>query len=143
MSIDGRTDHDERVEIEQAWRRGDVRVMVTKPKVFGHGMNWQHCSKMVFCGLGYSYEQYYQSLRRCHRFGQTRPVEAHIVLSEPERNIYATVLDKERQAQELSGGLLAGMRDHTKAELFAGTSKGDTYEPRTALTLPAWMRESA
>ena len=129
--------------MELRWRQGDVRVMVTKPKVFGHGMNWQHCSKMVFVGLGYSYEQYYQALRRCHRFGQTRRVHAHIVLSEPERDVYSTVLDKERQALELSGGLLAGMRDHGRAALFAGTSKGDTYEPRRQLTLPEWMKESA
>jgi hypothetical protein len=122
---------------------GRTRVLVTKPSLAGFGMNFQRCARMVFVGLGYSYEQYYQALRRCHRFGQTRPVEAHIVLSEPERDIYSTVLAKERQALELSGGLLEGMRDHGRAQLFAGTSKGDAYEPSQPLTLPTWMERTA
>jgi hypothetical protein len=65
------------------------------------------------------------------------------VLSEPERAIYDVVLDKERQALEMAGGLLEGMRDHGRAALFSGTSKGDSYEPSRALTLPAWMKATA
>lgn len=122
---------------------GRIRVLVTKPSIAGFGMNFQRCARMVFVGLGYSYEAYYQALRRCHRFGQTRRVQAHIVLADVESEVHDTVLAKERQALELSGGLLAGMRAHTHAELFAGTSKGDDYEPSRPLTLPTWMQESA
>lgn len=102
-------------------------------------MNWQHCHRMVFVGLGYSYEKYYQALRRCHRFGQERVVEAHIVVSTAESTVYNAVLDKERQAAELSGGLLAEVKQYERAELFAGTSSEDDYEPRRALSLPGWM----
>lgn len=94
---------------------------------------------MAFVGIGYSYEQYYQALRRCHRFGQTRVVEAHIVVSTAESTVYNAVLDKERQAAELSGGLLAEVKHYERAELFAGTSSEDDYEPRRSLSLPGWM----
>jgi superfamily II DNA or RNA helicase len=143
VEVVGSDDPDAKAERLAAFADGTIRVLVTKPSIAGFGMNFQRCARMAFVGLGYSYEQYYQALRRCHRFGQTRRVHAHIVLSEPERGVYSTVLDKERQALELSGGLLEGMRDRGRAALFAGTSKGDTYEPRRQLTLPDWMKESA
>lgn len=143
VNVQGSDAPERKAEELLAFAEGHTRVLVTKGSIAAFGMNFQQCARMVFVGLGYSYEQYYQALRRCHRFGQTRPVEAHIVLSEPERDIYATVLDKERQALELSGGLLEGMRDHGRAQLFNGTSKGDCYEPSRALTLPTWMERSA
>jgi hypothetical protein len=71
---DGRGDRDHR---EREWRdRQGPRARSAKPKVFGFGLNWQHCNRMLFLGLGDSYEQYYQAVRRCWRFGQTQPVEA-------------------------------------------------------------------
>lgn len=122
---------------------GRFRVLVTKVGIAGFGMNFQRCARMAFVGLGYSYEGYYQALRRCYRFGQRRPVIAHVVLSEIERSIFDTILLKERQAAELSGGLLAEVRDYERAELFAGTTSADTYEPREALALPAWMERAS
>jgi hypothetical protein len=118
---------------------GRTQILVTKASIAAFGLNFQRCARMAFVGLGYSYEQYYQALRRCHRFGQTRKVEAHIILSEPERPIYATVLDKERQAAELSGGLLAEVRDYERAELLQGTSAGDSYEPTEEARVPQWL----
>lgn len=143
VNVQGSDKPDLKAERLAAFADGGIRVLVTKAGLAGFGMNFQRCARMVFVGLGYSYEAYYQALRRCHRFGQTRPVQAHIVLSEPERTIYTTVLEKERQALELSGGLLEGMRDLGRAQLFAGTSKGDDYEPSRPLTLPSWLKESA
>lgn len=122
---------------------GRSHVLVTKVGIAGFGMNFQRCARMAFVGLGYSYEGYYQALRRCYRFGQTRPVVAHVVLSEIERGIFDTILLKERQAAELSGGLLAEVRDYERAELFAGTTSADTYEPREALALPGWMERAS
>lgn len=121
---------------------GNIRVLVTKPSIAGQGLNFQSCARMVFVGLSDSYESYYQAIRRCWRFGQTRPVTAHIVLSEPERPIYANVLDKERQARELTAGLIASATAATRRALFAGTSKGDDYEPSRPLTIPSFMEAS-
>lgn len=144
VEVRGSDDPDEKASRLMAFANGDSRVLVTKAGIAGFGMNFQRCARMAFVGLGYSYEQYYQALRRCHRFGQTRRVEAHIVLSDIERTVLETVLAKEAQAAELSGGLLNQVRDFERDELlFRGTSKGDSYEPRQEAQVPEWMRETA
>ena len=89
---------------------GDIRVLITKPSIAAFGLNWQHCARMVFVGLSDSYEGYYQSIRRCYRYGQTRVVDAHIVLSELEGQIAANVARKEREASHITAGLVAEMR---------------------------------
>jgi superfamily II DNA or RNA helicase len=98
---------------------GDIRVLVTKPKILGFGMNFQHCHNMAFVGMSDSYETYYQCVRRCWRFGQREPVHAHIVVSEPERVIVDNVRRKEAIAIEMSQQLLAHMRDFERRELSA------------------------
>ena len=70
----------------------------------------QHCARMAFVGLSDSYEAYYQAIRRCYRYGQTRVVHAHIVLSELEGQIAANVARKEREASHIAEGLVAEMR---------------------------------
>lgn len=80
---------------------GKYRVIVTKPSICGFGMNWQHCSDMVFCGLSNSYEQYYQAIRRCYRFGQTRRVNVHIVVSDLEGKIVENVMRKKDDASDM------------------------------------------
>jgi hypothetical protein len=64
-----------------------LRVLITKPSIAGYGLNWQHCARMAFAGLSFSYENYYQAIRRCWRFGQTRPVEVHIAMADTEAAI--------------------------------------------------------
>jgi hypothetical protein len=116
------------------------RILVTKASLAGFGMNFQSCARMAFVGLGYSYEQYYQAIRRCWRFGQTRPVRCHLILADVEAPILAVVRDKEQTAIELSSGLISEVRDYERAELFAGTSAGDNYEPTQPLRLPVWLQ---
>jgi Helicase conserved C-terminal domain len=89
---------------------GDIRVLITKPSIAAFGLNWQHCARMVFVGLSDSYAAYYQSIRRCYRYGQHRVVEAHIVLSELESQIASNVARKEREASHITSGLVAEMR---------------------------------
>lgn len=74
---------------------GSVRVLVTKPSICGFGMNWQHCSNMAFVGLSYSYEDYYQAVRRCWRFGQKKPVTVKIIAADSQRQILKTIQEKE------------------------------------------------
>ncbi len=76
---------------------GDVRVLITKASIAGHGMNWQHCARTQFVGLSYSYEQQYQAMRRFYRFGQTREVKAWIITAEAEAGVLKSV--KEKQAE--------------------------------------------
>lgn len=87
-----------KAEALEAFQDGRVRVLVTKVQIAGFGMNFQNAARMVFVGLGDSYEGYYQAIRRCWRFGQTRPVDVHIVVSELESQIVDNVRRKERDA---------------------------------------------
>ena len=89
---------------------GKIRRLITKPGIASQGLNYQHCARMVFVGMSDSYEQYYQAIRRCYRYGQTRIVHAHIVLSELESQIAANVARKERDASRLNNELVAQMR---------------------------------
>ena len=89
---------------------GIHRVIVTKPSIAGHGMNWQNCHKIAFCGLSHSYEQFYQAIRRCWRFGQQHPVNVHVVIGEKERPILDNVSRKEKDAEKLWEGVVAVMQ---------------------------------
>ena len=80
---------------------GTVRVLVTKPSIAGFGMNWQNCNHMAFCGLSHSYEQFYQAVRRCWRYGQTRPVEVDVVVSDQETAIVGNVIAKRDASDEM------------------------------------------
>jgi len=92
-----------------AFSTGQARVLISKPSIAGFGMNWQHCHNVAFVGLSHSYEQYYQAIRRCWRFGQTQPVHCHVIASEAEGSVVATIERKEAQAREMFENLVAHM----------------------------------
>lgn len=91
---------------------GEFRVLVSKPSIAGHGMNWQHCRNMVFVGLSDSYEALYQATRRCWRFGQEREVNCYIVTGEAEGAVVANIERKERQAAEMFDSIVSNMSIH-------------------------------
>ena len=93
---------------------GRVRVLITKPSIAGFGMNFQHCARMAFTGLSDSYESYYQAVRRCWRFGQPRPVEVHIVVSELEQQIVANVERKSADAERMTSRLVEAMNQENR-----------------------------
>lgn len=110
VNIHGSMDPDDKARLLLGFADGDYRVLITKPSIASQGLNYQHCARMAFVGLGDSYEQYYQAMRRCYRYGQKRVVEAHIVLSDLESQIATNVARKERQAQGITSELVAEMR---------------------------------
>jgi superfamily II DNA helicase RecQ len=91
---------DEKADAFEAFQDGKIRVLVTKPSIAGMGMNFQNCHQMVFVGLSDSWESYYQSVRRCWRFGQQSPVTAWIVTSELEQQIVENVKRKETEVAD-------------------------------------------
>ena len=100
-------------EKESAYARfqdGTTRVLVTKPKIGAWGLNWQHCNHVVTFA-SHSYEQYYQSIRRCWRFGQARPVEVDIVASEGERYVFDNMTRKGHAATEMFESLVRHMNN--------------------------------
>ncbi len=96
---------------------GTYRVLVSKPSIAGFGMNWQHCSRMAFVGLSHSYEQYYQAIRRCWRFGQTHPVSVDIFVSDQEELVVANVQRKEQDAVRMSEAMVKHTAAITSEEI--------------------------
>lgn len=90
---------------------GSIRALVTKPSIAGFGMNWQHCANVQFLGLSDSYEQFYQAVRRCWRFGQKKPVDCHIVTSSNEGAVTENIKRKERDASKLAEGMINACRE--------------------------------
>lgn len=110
VNVHGSMDPDEKARLLLGFADGDFRVMITKPQIASQGLNYQHCARMAFVGLGDSYEQYYQAIRRCYRYGQKRVVNAHIILSSLESQIADNVRRKERQASGITAELVAEMQ---------------------------------
>lgn len=118
-----------------AFADGTARVLITKPSVCGYGLNWQHCARMIFMGRSFSYESYYQAVRRCWRFGQQRPVEVHLVVADSEDHI-GEVIDRK-----------AGDHAKMKAQMVGAMRRGDAvhssvkvpYQPRHEGRLPLWL----
>lgn len=117
---------------------GDVTILISKVSISGFGMNWQHCRRMVFVGLGDSYEQYFQAIRRCWRFGQTEPVTAYVVLTEPEEAIYQNVLRKEREATEMTAAIVREVAEFETREI-RHVAHRDVYAPTVPMQLPSWL----
>ena len=111
VEVRGSDDPDDKERALLAFTNGDARVIVTKPSIAGWGLNWQHCAHVAFAGLSDSYEQYYQAVRRCWRFGQRNPVRVVIVASNREQAVLENVRRKERQAQAMFADIVEAMRD--------------------------------
>jgi DNA modification methylase len=93
------------------------KILITKPRIAGFGMNFQNAHKMMFFGLNDSWEQYYQCVRRMYRFGQTKPVSVHIVISEAEREIYENVMTKEAVSLNMSEKLISHIQKYERNEI--------------------------
>lgn len=118
---------------------GRPRVLVTKPKIAGHGLNWQHAASMVFVGLNDSFEQLFQAIRRCWRFGQTRPVDVYLIASELEGAVVANLRAKEARYEAMAAAMVEHMRGFSQAAVRGGRVAVSTYHPAKKMELPAWM----
>jgi DNA modification methylase len=113
---------------------GRLRVFISKPQLSGFGMNWQHCNQVAFVGLSYSFESYYQAIRRVWRFGQQRPVACHIVQAETEGALIATIESKEREFRSMRKEMTAAMAEESVRQL---------RDDALVITLPDEKREGS
>ena len=125
-----------------SFSKGEIKVLVTKPRIAGFGMNFQNCSNMAFVGLSDSYEQFYQAVRRCWRFGQPNPVHAHIITGEREGNVVDNIKRKEADASAMFDGMVSHMATFIKKELSGFKQNKTDYTPKIEMKLPAFMEES-
>lgn len=118
---------------------GNIRVLVSKPKIFGFGMNFQHCAHAAFVGLSDSWESVYQATRRVWRFGQMRPVHIHFITGELEGAVVRNIQRKEKQAAEMADSMLGYMRQINTAEIHGTVRETINYSPNKAMEIPAWL----
>jgi len=118
---------------------GEIKALVSKPSICGFGMNFQQCNRMIFVGLSDSYEQLYQAIRRCWRFGQKKPVTAHIITSEAESAVVANIERKERQASEMFDSLVRHISVYSKTR----ARPKQEYTPGIRMIVPSWLKGDA
>lgn len=117
-----------------AFTQGSIRILVSKPSIAGFGLNWQHCARTAFVGLSFSYEMFYQAIRRFWRFGQSRAVECHIAMAETETAIWQTIQRKKADHETMKEEMFEAMR----REVLVSHVK-HAYNPTQAARLPAWI----
>jgi hypothetical protein len=133
VEVRGSDSNDHKVRSMLGFADGSIRALVTKPSIAGFGMNWQHCATSVFVGLNDSYEQFYQALRRCWRFGQKREVNAHVICAETEMAVLANIDRKQRDSAALYEQIIShmGLRESVKQRI--GHTERD-------IELPGWLK---
>lgn len=138
-AVEVRGSHGDRMKEDrlQAFSRGDCRVIVTKPEIGGYGLNWQHCHKTTWFA-SYSYEDFYQAIRRLWRFGQRHAVDAHVIMSEAEESIAKTSARKSAEHEEMKAEMSACMKEGMLESLYERRVL-KPYRPTQAATLPAWL----
>ncbi len=117
VEVKGSDSMDYKVNTLEAFQDGKFRVLVSKVKICGFGMNFQNASHMVFLGMNDSWEYFYQAVRREYRFGQTHPVNVHVIMTDIETEIWYNIQRKEAMANRLRRGLIENVRVYEKEEL--------------------------
>ena len=135
VEVRGSHDADRKEATLAGFADGTHRVLITKPSVAGFGMNWQHCQTMIFAGRSFSYESWYQAVRRCWRFGQTKPVDCHLIVAEGEDQIGRVIDRKSADHTTMKRAMAAAMKR-------ANAKRSETrviYNPTHMTEVPSWM----
>lgn len=142
VEVTGSMSIDQKTENVMGFTHGDARVLVSKPSICGAGMNWQHCDTMIFAGMNDSFEDFYQAVRRCYRFGQKKSVTVHIITADTEGAVKANIERKQRQANEMAEEMVAHMRMITQRQIEGARSNTEVYNPTVTMTVPAWINNN-
>lgn len=123
----------------EAFATGQAKRLIAKPQMCGFGLDWSHCARMAFVGRSYSYETFYQAVRRCQRFGQTRQVQVHIAVAEGEAEIGRIVERKTADHAKMKIAMRAAM---IRAKDASRDARID-YNPTHTGRLPTWLTSAA
>lgn len=119
-----------------------IKCLITKPKIAGFGMNWQQCNNMIFVGLSDSFEAYYQAVRRCWRFGQTKPVNVYIIISAREGAVLDNINRKEADAKAMQEKMIELTKNITSRELKSTVKLITPYNATIPMIIPEWLEAS-
>lgn len=117
---------------------GDIRILISKSEIFGFGLNFQNCHNTIFCGMNYSFEGYYQAVRRFYRFGQTSQVNVWRVMGDTEHNILSTIERKEQQKKNMQKSMSASMKNAQISNL-KGLREFKISDSKKQYDVPAWL----
>lgn len=126
-------------ELLTQFSHGKARVIISKAKICGFGLNWQHCRNVAFVGLDDSFEKYYQAVRRCYRFGQKREVYVYIIYTSAEGAVKNNLDRKQSQADVMADQMVSHMREFTRREVVGTIKERTDYNPTKSIKLPSWM----
>jgi hypothetical protein len=128
--IKGSMSLDKKEDILLNFSEGKIKKLITKPKMTAFGLNWQHCNHTIYFPT-FSYEQYYQAIRRFWRFGQQRPVNVDLVYSDGQKRVLDSIVAKTQKANDLFSKLNSSLHQDFKINI----SKFDK-----PVTLPQWLK---
>ncbi len=137
IQVKGSDSVDEKVDRLLGFSSQKYKRLVTKPKIAGHGMNWQHCSHVIFFPTD-SYEDFYQSIKRCHRFGQKNKVRVYIITADIEGNVKSNLLQKEKKNEEMYKNLIQHVKGFELENLGLSEKQSD-YNPQKEMIVPRWL----
>ena len=143
VQVAGKDSEEEKEERLLGFCEGRYPWLISKPTVAGFGLNMQHCADVVFVNLSHSYEQFYQAIRRCWRFGQKKPVNVHVFVMDTEAKILKNIRRKQAESDEMAVQMARVMGESGLGP--AGQTKRDSvqYKPSVAIQIPDWMREES
>lgn len=135
VDIKGSHSVDKKEEALLGFTTGNPKWLLTKPKIAGLGMNFQNCARMACVSSTFSFESWYQSTRRCWRFGQLRPVDLHMIFASTEQSVMNILNHKRKEFLTMQSNMLeaARRRQHAKA------GNGD-YVPSREMSIPNWLK---
>lgn len=132
VEVKGADSIEYKVTTLENFQDGEIPILISKPKICGHGMNFQQSHNAVFLGLSDSWESYYQCIRRQWRYGQTQPVNVYLILHDAEAEVYQNVMRKDAMAKRLKDKLIEQIKDFEKGELGLDISIRTEYQTREA-----------
>lgn len=137
--VEGSDSPEDKAERMLGFAAGKYRVLISKPKIAGFGMNFQRCARMAFVGASHSYESTYQAVRRCWRFGQTRPVEVHVFISTADGAIVANYRQKEADAVTMQAEMVSAMKTAMNLEIRKTGRDTIAYSGTQKVIVPDWL----
>jgi hypothetical protein len=118
---------------------GKIRVLITKPKIAGFGLNWQHCRNVAFVGVTDSFESYYQAVRRCWRFGQSNTVNVNLYVSHLEGSVLSNLQRKEHAALAMFESLSKETAEAVRSAVLGSRRESNIYNPAQRVRHPSFL----
>lgn len=135
VEVRGSMTTDAKEDALAAFAEGQAKIIITKPAICGYGLNWQHAARMAFAGRSFSYEAWYQAVRRSWRFGQSRPVHVHLIVAEGEDQIGRVIDRKAGDHETMKRAMAAAM----KRAMGRSSEVKVPYNPTHKGKMPSWL----